>query len=171
VNSTVTSKITKTSVTNFIYCGDEFLFLKRNPDAAINAGELNGIGGKLDPFEDFLSAAIRETKEETGYMIKESDIQFCGIINFEEGYKDKWITCFFKIQVPDKEIPLGNTIREGELLWLHKNNVLNSQYKLVDDLNYIFKAVIAGNELFFMSVEVDQKSGKIIKDSTKKLAL
>lgn len=159
----------QTSVTNFLYCGDEYLFIQRNADRLINAGEVNGIGGKVDAGEDYVSAAIRETKEETGYEVTRGDVQFCGIIVFEGGYKKDWITCFFKIKVPHKNIPIGNEINEGKLLWIHKNNVLHSGYRLVDDLHYIFTDVVSGKKQFFMNVEVGGKELKIIKESTHKL--
>lgn len=152
------------SVTNFLYCGDDYLFLHRNPNAMINEDELNGTGGKVEPNEDYLSAAIRETEEETGYKVKPKDIKFCGIIIFEGGYAKDWITVFFKIKVPSKKIPLGNKIREGELLWLNKNKVIdNKKYKLVDDVNYIFKNVVSEKNQFFMNVEVGGKDLKIIR--------
>lgn len=157
------------SVTNFLYCGDEYLFINRNADRPINAGEMNGIGGKVEPNEDYVSAVIRETEEETGYKVNTNDIQFCGIIVFEGGYKKDWITCFYKIQVPHKNIPLGNEISEGKLLWIHKDKVLNNGHKLVDDINYIFNDVVSGEKQFFMNVEVGGKDLRIIKQSTQKL--
>ena len=58
------------AVTNFIYCGDQFLFLERPTDADVDPGRLNGVGGKVESHEDFVSAVIRETKEETGFIVK-----------------------------------------------------------------------------------------------------
>lgn len=155
------------SVTNFLYCGDDYLFLHRNPDAVINADELNGIGGKVESKEDYFSTAIRETEEETGYKVAPKDIRFCGIIIFEGGYAKDWITVFFKIKVPSKKIPLGSKIREGELLWLNKNKVIgNKKYKLVDDVNYIFQDIVSEKNQFFMNVEVGGKDLKIIRKTT-----
>jgi hypothetical protein len=39
----------QTSVTNFIYCGDDYLFLKRNLNKRVDPGRLNGVGGRLEP--------------------------------------------------------------------------------------------------------------------------
>ena len=60
----------QTSVTNFIYCGDEFLMLKRGAHKRIDPNKLNGVGGRVDPGEDMLQTVIRETKEETGIKIE-----------------------------------------------------------------------------------------------------
>ena len=59
------------SVTNFLHHGDDYLFVHRNKktDHQVDSGRLNGIGGKLEPEEDFLQAAIRETEEETGLEV------------------------------------------------------------------------------------------------------
>ncbi len=160
------------SVTNFLCCGNDYLFLHRNSNASINADELNGIGGKVEPKEDYLSAAIRETEEETGYKVQQEDVKFLGIIIFEGGYSKDWITCFFKIKVPSKKIPIGNKTREGILVWLNKNKVLNNKkYKLVDDVNYIFADIISEGKQFFMNVEVGGENLTIVKESTKKLKI
>jgi len=157
------------SVTNFIFCGDEFLFLERHAAASINAGELNGVGGKVNSEEDFISAVIRETKEETGYDITPADIEFCGFIMFEGGYKKDWVNPFFRTQVSHKNIPLGVETREGKLKWIHKDELLTSGHKLVDDLHYIWKDVVAGTHQFFMNVEVGGPELKIIKQSTNRV--
>jgi 8-oxo-dGTP pyrophosphatase MutT (NUDIX family) len=163
------SRKTQLSVTNFLFCGDDYLFQLRSPNSKINAGELNGIGGKLEPSEDYVTAAIRETEEETGYKIKPSDVQFCGIIKFEGGYAEDWVTCFYKIKVPHKDIPIGNKTREGELLWIHKDEVLDSGYKLVDDLYYCFGDIAIGNSLFFITAEVGGQDLSIVNASVHRL--
>ena len=163
------AKNTLASVTNFLYCGDEYLFVQRKPNASINPGEINGIGGKIETGEDYISAAIRETKEETGYIVNNSDINFCGIIKFEEGYKDVWITCFFKVKVPHKKIPVGQKTREGKLFWMKKDEVLGRDRNLVDDINYIFEDIVSEDKQFFMTVSVSDKTNKIIKSSTQKI--
>jgi 8-oxo-dGTP pyrophosphatase MutT (NUDIX family) len=162
-------KLTQPSVTNFLYCGDEYLFLKRNKHAKINAGEMNGIGGKVEPNENYLEAAIRETEEETGYKVSPDDISFCGLIHFTGGYAKDWITGFFKIKVPHKSIPLGSHIKEGELFWIHKDKVLNNGHTLVDDIQYIFQDIINEKEIFFMAAEVGGNELKILKHSTHKI--
>lgn len=148
-------KSTQLSVTNFLHCGDDYLFILRDSNRLIDAGKLNGIGGKLEPDEDYLSAAIRETKEETGYLVSPKDIQFSGIVNITGGYEDDWVMCFYKIEVPTKDIPLGNVIPEGKLLWLPKNKVLTSGYELVDDLHYLWDKIVLGEGTFFMHASVN----------------
>lgn len=150
------------STTVFLYHGDEYLMMHRTGDVSVDKNRLNGIGGKLEEGENYLDAAIRETKEETGYTVLPEDVKFIGLIKLQGGYPDDWVMCFFKIEVPTKEIPHGNNMREGELLWMHKDTVLNSQYELVDDLHHVWEYIIT-DKVFFATTEVgkDQKVKKI----------
>ena len=50
-------RFTQTSVTCFLHCGDEYLFLRRNTDKEVEAGKLNGIGGRLEIGENYLVLA------------------------------------------------------------------------------------------------------------------
>lgn len=97
------TRYVQTSVTVFIYHGDDYLFLKRNKDKRIDPGLLNGIGGKLEPGEDFATCAVRETAEETGYVISPSDLQLVSVAKLEEGYEEDWVMCFFKVKVSSKK--------------------------------------------------------------------
>ena len=122
----------------------------------IDPGRLNGIGGRVEPGEDFLNAAIRETAEETGYTVAPADIQLAGVVKLEGGYAEDWVMCFFKIRVPDTRIPKGAQTEDGELIWLHKDDVLDSGHELVDDLNYCFKDIVAGSSLIFVTAKVNE---------------
>ncbi len=157
------------SVTNFIYCGDEFLFLHRNASKRIDPNRLNGIGGRLESGEDYLAAAIRETKEETGYEVNPEDIKLAGVVKLEGGYPEDWIMCFFKIKVNTKNIPLGNETEDGKLVWIDKDKVLDTEYDLVDDLYYSFKDIIEGKNIFFMTATLDDNE-KITNVNVSKIA-
>ncbi len=106
----------RTAVTNFLYCEDEYLFLLRNKNKKVDPGRLNGVGGGVEPGENFLDAAIRETEEETGYKVRPEDMKLVGVIRLEEGYPEDWVMCFFKIKVASKNIRLGNETDDGKLL-------------------------------------------------------
>jgi 8-oxo-dGTP pyrophosphatase MutT (NUDIX family) len=149
----------QTSVTNFLYCGDDYLFIKRNLNKRVDPGRLNGVGGRLEPGEDYKAAALREIEEETGYQVASEDIQLVAVGKLEGGYQEDWVMCFFKAKVLTKQIPLGNASEDGELIWLNKDKVLDSEYELVDDLNYCFKDIIEGKSIVFFTAKVgdDQK--------------
>jgi 8-oxo-dGTP pyrophosphatase MutT (NUDIX family) len=144
------------SVTNFLYHGDEYLFLHRNPNKRVDANRLNGVGGRVEPGENYLDAAIRETEEETGFKVTSDDITLAGVVKLEGGYDEDWVMCFFKIKVPSKTIPSSHVeTKDGKLIWIHKDKVLDTQYELVDDLNYSFKDIIAGDSIFFMTAKLN----------------
>lgn len=147
----------QTSVTNFIYCGDEFLMLKRGSHKRIDPNRLNGIGGRVDPGEDMLNTVIRETEEETGYKVTSNQIQFRGLLKLEGGYAEDWIVGIFMIEVKDKTIPIGNHTDDGELMWIHKDKVLDTKYELIDDLKYYFKQLIDSDDLLFMNAQMNEQ--------------
>lgn len=149
----------QTSVTNFIHHGDDYLFIHRNKSKRIDPNRLNGIGGRVEPGENFLDAAKREIEEETGYKVDVEDISLAGVVKLEGGYSEDWVMCFYKVKVPSKEIPIGNETEDGKLVWLDKDKVLDSDYELVDDINYCFKDIVKGDKIFFMTAQVgeDQK--------------
>lgn len=148
-------RITQSSVTNFLYCGDDFLFLKRDDNKRVDPGRLNGVGGRLEPGEDYLQAAIRETEEETGYKVTGDDIKLSGVVKLEGGYRVDWIMCFFKISVPTKDLPISTDTDDGRLIWLHKDDVLDSDFELVDDINYTFKDIVSEEYTFFATAQLD----------------
>jgi len=151
-------RLTKKSVTCFLRCGQEFLFVYRNKKGnSVDFGRLNGVGGKLKPTENFFECAVREVKEETGYQVSQTNCRLAAVVNLEDGYADDWVMCFFVIDVPSKEIPLGRENDEGQLLWLDKDKVLLSDYQLVDDLYYSWEDIVADNRgTIFFSAQLDE---------------
>lgn len=161
---------TKLSVTNFLYKDDSFLFLKRSAERKVDPNKLNGVGGKLEPGENFLEASIRETYEETGYKVTPKDIKLLGVVRLHEGYEDDWTMCFFKIKVDTMTIPIGTTSDEGELIWIPKSEVMNHSNELVDDLNYCFEYIKSDTHQFFMDAKVNEE-GKIVDHSISTIIL
>ena len=96
-------------------------------------------------------------------------MQLAAIFRLEGGYHEDWVMCFFKILVPSKSIPRKFwETDDGKLIWLHKDKVLDSEYELVDDLNYCFKDIVEGKYLLFGSAQVNAKE-KIEKISISRL--
>lgn len=146
------------SVTNFLHCGNDYLFVHRvNRENKVDGGRLNGVGGKLEPRENFLQTAVRETIEETGYQVKEKDFRLAGVVRMQGGYEDDWMMSFFKVEVPSKDIPIGNSNHEGDLIWLPSEKVLTSGYDLVDDLHYCFDDIVKDNIPFFAHAQMTKE--------------
>jgi 8-oxo-dGTP diphosphatase len=162
-------RLTYCSVTNFLCVGDEFLFVHRGAHTKVDANRLNGIGGKLEPGENYIDAAIRETFEETGYKVDVKDVHFAGLGRLEGGYQEDWIVAFFRIDVATKDIPTGAKNVEGELLWLHKDDALKTGHELVDDLKLVFPMIAEHQAPFFFSAILDEKE-KILSHTLQQLA-
>jgi ADP-ribose pyrophosphatase len=156
-------RLVQKSVTVFIHHKNEYLFLKRSLNKQMDPGKLNGVGGKLESGENYLEAAIRETQEETGYIVNEKDIKLAGVVVLEEGYTEDWVMCFFKINVRDKTIPKGSKTEDGEFIWINKDKILKNKLNLVDDLNHSLMDIISG-KLFFMNCKFNDDE-KIVKYS------
>ncbi len=155
-------RYTTTSTTNFLKFGDEYLFVKRAMDKSVDAGRLNGIGGKTETGEDYLTCAIRETEEETGYVVSADDCRLAGVVKLEGGYEDDWVMCFFVIEVDTKEIPKGFFTDEGEFMWIHKGDLLAMDDEMVDDLQYSWQLIVGGKKPFFMTAVLNDDE-KIVK--------
>ena len=147
----MSKRTTQTSVTNLLRFQDKYLFVKRASNKTVDANRLNGIGGKTEPGEDFLTCAIRETKEETGYEVTPKDCKFLGIVELKGGYAQDWVACFFEIEVSTMEIPLGVNPDEGQFMWLTLEEALSSGLELVDDLHYNLPYIEQEKTPFFMS--------------------
>lgn len=99
-------------------CEDELLLLKRFKEPF--KGYYVPVGGKLDPNETPLDAAIRETFEETG--IRPDNFTYMGTL-FEVSPVDyNWLTFVYLAEIPYQPAPDCN---EGILEWIHKDNLKN----------------------------------------------
>jgi 8-oxo-dGTP diphosphatase len=53
----------------FLFQGDEVLLIHKK--RGLGKGKINGPGGRLEPGETFAEAAVRETQEETGILVRD----------------------------------------------------------------------------------------------------
>lgn len=89
----------------------KFLLLKRAKEP--NKDRFTPVGGKLEPFENPLKAAIRETLEETG--IKVNTMRFCGILTETSPTRYNWINFVYTAEIDFVEPPICD---EGTLMWV-----------------------------------------------------
>lgn len=158
------------SVTCFLHHKEDYLFLHRKLNKRTDPGKLNGVGGRLEPGENYVQAAIREIKEETGYEVDESKIKLTSVVKLEEGDHVDWVMCFFKAEVNSKTIPIGTETDDGRLIWIHKDKVLDSDYTLVDDIYYTFKGIVEEKDITFMTSKLN-KDQKVVDAQISKLSL
>lgn len=94
----------------------QYLLLKRAK--APNIGMYLPVGGKLKPFEDPKSCAIRECLEETAIEIR--DPTFCGILTESSPTKYNWISYIYKAEIEYQPAPECD---EGILEWIDENKL------------------------------------------------
>ncbi len=137
------------SVTIFLHHQDKYLFIKKNENRWVDSGRLNGIGGKVNRDESFLTAAIRETEEEVGLRFKPDKVKFCGFLSTFEGYPQDWLVGFYLIEVDSFKLPVGDKCAEGVFLWLTAKELFEQEAVLVDDLHYLFPDYLHQKSPFF----------------------
>lgn len=137
--------IKKNAVICILKNKDRFLLLKRSKEP--NKGKYTPVGGKIDPFETPLQAAIRETYEETGIKISEMD--YHGILVETSPINYNWICFIYSAEIDFIDPPECN---EGELKWIDFSDVLNIPTPKTDW--YIYKYLIEEKKFNF-SAEYD----------------
>lgn len=114
--------------------GEEMLLIKGAPDKRLWANKYNGIGGHIEPGEDFLAAAARELAEETG--LREIPLTLRGLLNIAVhpgGDAPSGVAVFvFTGHSASREIAAS---REGGLQWVPLAEV--AKLPLVDDLHQL----------------------------------
>ena len=90
----------------------QFLLLKRAKEP--NKNTYVPVGGKLDPFEDPITAAIRETKEETGILIQ--DPKYGGYLIESSPTAYNWQCHIYMADIDYQDPPYCD---EGILEWIH----------------------------------------------------
>lgn len=96
---------------------DQFLLLRRAKEP--NKGKYVPVGGKLEPYERPLTAAIRETFEETGIEIENP--KYCGVLVESSPTKYNWQCNIYLADIPFQAPPPCD---EGVLEWIPFNAVL-----------------------------------------------
>jgi 8-oxo-dGTP diphosphatase len=118
-----------------LFHGDHMLMMKRSPNRTLSPGKWAGIGGHLEPAEigDPYAACLREVEEETG--LRPEDI---------EGLELRYILLRLNGRdLRQQFVYVGRALKrevtptdEGELHWIHMNDVLNR------DIPYVFRTVL-----------------------------
>lgn len=114
---TIPLGLKKTAVLCVLKHGDQLLLLKRLKEP--NKDMYTPVGGKLDPFESPLDAAIRETREETG--IEVDRFKYCGVLVETSPSAYNWTSFVYLAEIDWQPAPPCN---EGDLKWIPYAQVL-----------------------------------------------
>lgn len=85
-------------------------------------------GGHVEKAESFTEAAIRETFEETGLLIKEP--RLCGVKQFQTREDARYVVFFYKTNQYEGTL---TSSEEGEVLWMSREDLYSR--KTVEDLD------------------------------------
>lgn len=139
----ITEGLKKTAVLCVLKCKDEFLLLKRFKEP--NKDMYTPVGGKLDPFETPLQAAVRETREETGIVVE--NMKYHGTLTETSPSKYNWISFIYSAEIAFQPAPDCN---EGILKWINRNELLDIPTPKTDW--FIYKYILENRVFAFNAV-------------------
>jgi len=119
---------------------NRFLLLKRKNEP--NKGLFTPVGGKLNPFENPIDAALRETHEETG--IKVTKMKYGGLLTESSPTKYNWVGYVYEAFIDYISPP---SCPEGRLEWISFDDILNVPTPSTDW--YIYKYLKEGKPFAF----------------------
>lgn len=85
-------------------------------------------GGHVEKAESFTEAAIRETLEETGLLIKNP--RLCGVKQFQTREDARYVVFFYKANQYEGTL---TSSEEGEVIWMRREELYSR--KTVEDLD------------------------------------
>lgn len=132
--------IKKAAVLCVLKNGHRFLLLKRLKEP--NKNNYTPVGGKLDPFENSIDAAVRETWEETG--IKVPAMKYCGVLVETSPVDYNWVSFVYLAEIDFMPAPDCN---EGALEWIHFDDVLKVPTPKTDW--FIYKYILENQPFSF----------------------
>lgn len=142
----VSHGIKRNAVLVLLKSGDQLLLLKRKKEP--HKGLFTPIGGKLEPFENPTTCAIRETREETGIEI--TDLRYVGSIIESSETSYNWNCPVYLAEIPFQEAPPCD---EGELSWVQIKELGSLPQPPSDAAIY---AYALSGQAFFFNIEYDK---------------
>jgi len=124
-------------------CDRQFMLLKRARPPHV--GKYVPVGGKLEPFEDPYSAALREAEEETGLQLEA--LSYGGVLIETSPIDYNWQCNIYLADISYQEPPPCD---EGVLEWIRFEDVLKVPTPPTDW--HIYQYIMAGKPFAFDAV-------------------
>ena len=124
--------------------------LKRRKEP--NKGKLNGLGGKLESFENASQSMLRELHEESG--IKAIEYRLAGLIrcSTSQPFSDYLIFCYL---VTDFVGHIFTETEEGRLTWVLESDLHTENDSIVDNIAYFLPHILQKPEILEICFNYD----------------
>lgn len=126
--------------------GDEVLLIERRP-GKVFADEWLGVGGKVEPHEDVIASAVRETLEETGLGILDPVLRGT-IVILDETEVIRLVFILVATQFVGEVLREGS---EGSLKW-HRIDSLEQLDGLSRNQNLFIERILREEDYFYYGV-------------------
>jgi len=144
------------SVNALIWADGKLLLLKRADNKEIDPGAYSGIGGKVEPGEDFYSALLREIKEETGLTEFKSIRPYSITQHPYPPTNAEWVSLYFIVELEKQVQITGN--EEGEFIWIDPKDI--DSLPIVGDIRDYVKILSKNPKAFILGFFDHDSSGE-----------
>lgn len=148
------------TVNALIYSQGKLLLLKRAANKKMDPNLYAGIGGKVEPHEDFYSALLREIEEESG--LKEfKSIKLYSVTQHPFPPTDsEWVNLYFIVTL-EKQIPVPPS-DEGEFFWVDLKKV--EKLPMTPDTKKYIQILSKNPKAFILGYFDHDTEGKIVNE-------
>jgi 8-oxo-dGTP diphosphatase len=156
---TYTNYKTILSVNVLIFSKGKLLLLKRAADKKIDPNLYAGIGGKVEPHEDYFSALFREVEEETGIKELKSIRLYSVTQNPYPPTDSEWVNLYFTASI-DEPISIPKT-SDGEFFWFDPKEAEN--LPMANDTHEYLQILNKNPKTFILGFFDHDNEGKLIE--------
>lgn len=103
------------SAVHLFFLKDDHILLLRRRNTGYHDGDYSVVAGHLEPGEDVVRAAVRETQEEAGVTIRTEDVQMVGVMHRKDG--DERIDFFAVAAAWEGEVTNAEPHKCDQLAW------------------------------------------------------
>lgn len=148
------------SVNALIFSEGKLLLLKRSADKKVDPNMYAGIGGKVEPHEDFYSALLREIEEETGITELKS-VKLYSVTQHPYPPTDsEWVNLYFLVIIEKQiEIPKSD---DGVFFWIDPSKIEN--LPMPQDLKKYIKILSENPSAMILGYFDHDQTGKTIEE-------
>ena len=134
------------SVNALIFSEGKVLLLKRAANKRLDPNVYSGIGGKVEPGEDFYSALLREIEEETGLKEFQSFRLYSVTQHPFPPQNAEWVNLYFIVKIL-RQVEIPPNV-EGEFFWVDPKEI--DDYETPMDIKEYLKILSKNPEAFIL---------------------